>query len=162
MFDFYDISSYCQADEFLQFDNFQISEETKKDAIQYAKGKLIDSIGGYIEDQCSSGRSSGTICNDPNYKKKILMFYQCGFSKNDSYQTIIDNAGVVYNNIIQFNYKLGIHKDLSIYDHFLVYCMAGWIKENLLDYSVDNRSQKDIASDITTRIFEYLKYTHAA
>lgn len=72
-----------------------------------------------------------------------------------NYQHLLGRAGNVYNDIVHYNMRLGICKDNSSYDHFLAYCIAGWIKDNLS--IVSNKTQQEIAKDITDNIIRYLE-----
>lgn len=42
------------------------------------------------------------------------------------------------------------------YDHYLAYCIAGWIKDNLWNKTADCKTQKEVAADITNNIFKYI------
>lgn len=160
IFDIQDIAPYyCGSDIIDQLDQSKITENVKVRAIQFAKSKIADEIGDYIIRQRSQKMTPQKVGDDPAYREKVQMFYEFGFPHKDGYEEIIDSAGIIYNNIVQLNYKLGLWKDINEYDHFLVYCMAGWIKENLDNANVRRTSQEEIAEDITNRIFAYLRNT---
>lgn len=75
----------------------------------------------------------------------------------DDYDLILGRGGRIYADICAINKKYKL-TDGSIYDHYLVYCIAGWILEHIknLDCLV-GISQKKLAHDITDNILYYLK-----
>lgn len=75
----------------------------------------------------------------------------------DDYDLILGRGGRIYADICSINKKYCL-TDTSIYDHYLVYCIAGWILEHVrnLDCLV-GISQRKLAHDITDNILYYLK-----
>lgn len=75
----------------------------------------------------------------------------------DDYNLILGRGGRIYADICSVNKKYCL-TDTSIYDHYLVYCIAGWILEHIknLDCLV-GVSQRKLAHDITDNILYYLK-----
>ena len=74
----------------------------------------------------------------------------------ESYSYILGQAGKVYDKIVRYNLYLGLWPDYYRYDHYLAYCIAGWIKDNLWNNTADNKTQKEVAADITNNIFRYI------
>ncbi len=72
------------------------------------------------------------------------------------YKHLLGRAGKIYNEIVHYNMLSDPQNTNNEFDHYLVYCIAGWIKENKPLY-VCGKSQKEIAADITDNIFKYLK-----
>lgn len=83
--------------------------------------------------------------------------YDLDISKDD-YIELLGRAGRIYSDMCNLNILSGIRKENSNeYDHYLVYCIAGWIKDHLLLSCLNGKSQREIADDITNNILEYLK-----
>lgn len=79
-------------------------------------------------------------------------------NSNDDYMELLGRAGRIYSDMCNLNILSGIRKkDSNEYDHYLVYCIAGWMKDHLLLNCLDGKSQKVIAEDITNYILEYLR-----
>lgn len=93
-----------------------------------------------------------------NYKTEIEHIYRqhlCCKPIND-YKYLLGQAGKVYDDIVHYNMRFGINGNNTEFDHFLVYCIAGWIKDNMQSFLVINKSQKELAGDITDNIINYL------
>lgn len=75
----------------------------------------------------------------------------------DDYDLILGRAGRIYADICSINKKYCL-TDTSVYDHYLVYCIAGWILEHVKNLdSLVGVSQRKLAHDITDNILYYLK-----
>ena len=85
----------------------------------------------------------------------IYHSYMDGCSR-ESYSYLLGQAGKVYDKIVRYNLYLGLWPDYYRYDHYLAYCIAGWIKDNLWNNTADNKTQKEVAADITNNIFKYI------
>lgn len=93
------------------------------------------------------------------YNNKIFSIYHSNFygCNKESYLYILGQAGKVYNEIVRINLSLGLWSDYYRYDHYLAYCIAGWIKDNLSNKTADIKTQREVAADITNNIFKYIK-----
>lgn len=77
----------------------------------------------------------------------------------NDYYLILGRGGRIYADICSLNKKYGL-SDGTVYDHYLVYCIAGWILEHVrgIDCLV-GVSQRQLAHDITDNILDYLRLT---
>lgn len=92
-----------------------------------------------------------------NYNQHIENIYVSYFSDSSlCYEELMANGGKCYDRIRMYNASLGIGPNYYQFDHFLVFCMAGWIKDHVKNIVLENKSQRDIASDITNGILNYL------
>lgn len=94
-----------------------------------------------------------------NYKTEIELIYKQHLYRKpiNDYGYLLGQAGKVYNDIIHYNMIFGINGNNTEYDHFLAFCIAGWIKDNLQLSMITNKTQKDLARNITDNILSYLK-----
>lgn len=91
------------------------------------------------------------------YSDRIKYIYiQNTYDLDDDYIELLGRCGRIYSKIRDLNYSISIG-EYNEYDHYLAYCIAGWIKDNLHLSCLNNKSQKDIAGDITDQIFAYLR-----
>ena len=74
-----------------------------------------------------------------------------------NYIYVLGQAGKIYDEIMRLNISFGLWTDYYRYDHYLAYCIAGWIKNNLSHCIADRKTQKEVAADITDNIFKYIK-----
>lgn len=72
------------------------------------------------------------------------------------YRDLLGCAGKCYDSIRKYNASLGKGPSYYQFDHFLVYCIAGWMKEHLVSTVIKSKTQKEIAGDITNNILKYL------
>ena len=96
------------------------------------------------------------------YIEKVNAIYRdhtCDLNKlNDNYIEILGRTGRIYSDMCNLNILSGIRdKNSTEYDHYLVYCIAGWMKDHLLLSCLDGKNQKEITRDITNYILDYLK-----
>lgn len=85
------------------------------------------------------------------------IYYKHTYDLNDDYEEIKGRAGRIYSDICELNDICGI-RIYGEYDHYLVFCIAGWLIDNKPNlYCLQGKAQKQVASDITNQIFEYLK-----
>ena len=77
----------------------------------------------------------------------------------NDYYLILGRGGRIYADICSLNKKYGL-SDGTVYGHYLVYCIAGWILEHVrgIDCLV-GVSQRQLAHDITDNILDYLRLT---
>ena len=104
-----------------------------------------------------------------DYTKRIQSIYvKHTFNLKDDYSELLGRGGRIYSEISDLNKSIFFDKNESSskseYDHYLVYCIAGWFIDNLkLEclnriYSSDKTiMQKRLARDITDQILAYLK-----
>lgn len=94
------------------------------------------------------------------YSENIGAIYHSIFGKCNQadYTDILGKAGEVFDNITKYNITMGLRKDYKVYDHYLAYCIGGWIKDNINNDVVAKKSQKEIAGDVTDNIFRYLQH----
>lgn len=100
-------------------------------------------------------RKSTTLQEYNNEISLIYHSYLDGCSK-ESCPYLLGQAGKVYDKIVRYNLYLGLWSDYYRYDHYLAYCIAGWIKDNLWNNTADRKTQKEVAADITNNIFKYI------
>lgn len=77
----------------------------------------------------------------------------------NDYYLILGRGGRIYADICSLNMRYDL-SDGTVYDHYLVYCIAGWILEHVrgIDCLV-GVSQRQLAHDITENILDYLRLT---
>lgn len=85
------------------------------------------------------------------------IYFKHTYDLNDDYEELKGRAGRIYSDICELNDKCGI-RTYGEYDHYLVFCIAGWFIENKPNLCcLRGKSQKQVANDITEQIFKYLK-----
>lgn len=85
------------------------------------------------------------------------IYYRNTYNVDDNYRELLGQGGKIYDEISSFN--RGFHiSSINEYDHYLAYCIAGWMLDNLQLSCLKNVSQKKLAGDITDNIFTYLRY----
>lgn len=98
---------------------------------------------------------SGMTPND--YSEKVKSIYvKNTLDLDDDYIDLLGRGGRIYSEIRTLNDSLSMG-DYNEYDHYLAYCIAGWLKDNLRLSCLDYKSQNEIARDITDQIFAYLR-----
>lgn len=76
-----------------------------------------------------------------------------------NYIYLLNTCGRYYDEMMHYNIKMGKWNDLNIYDHKMIYMLAGWLKENR-DYDcIRNISKAKLAHDITDYIITYIRNT---
>lgn len=94
-----------------------------------------------------------------DYSKRIKTIYmKHTFDLKDDYNELLGRCGRIYADISSYNQSLSIG-DFYTYDHYLAYCIAGWVLDNLSFTCINGKTQKNLAGDITNQIFAYLKAT---
>lgn len=76
-----------------------------------------------------------------------------------SFDTLLGLCGCIYSEISQLNEELEI-KPINTYDHYLVYCISGYILNNYQYQCVGNLNQEELANAITNQIIDYLHATN--
>lgn len=90
------------------------------------------------------------------YEEKINRIYENQLDTQfNSLKNLLGICGCIYEEISLFNEKLGI-KPINEYDHYLVYCIAGYVKEHFELDCIKTYSQQQLADAITNQIFDYL------
>jgi uncharacterized protein (DUF697 family) len=93
------------------------------------------------------------------YYEKVNSIYRDSFliiSSSSTIQTILNESGKIYESIFNLNIKNGIWKFKTEFDHFLVYVIAGQIKDKIANQYLDSLRQKELAQRITVNIFKWL------
>lgn len=91
------------------------------------------------------------------YTRRINSIYiKHTFDMPDDYKILLGRGGRIYSDISEINHSLGI-RCINEYDHYLAYCIAGWLIDNLKMSCTSNVSQENLAKDITDQIFSYLR-----
>jgi hypothetical protein len=97
-----------------------------------------------------------------DYSDRIKTIYiKHTFDLKDDYNELLGRCGRIYADISSYNQSLSIG-DFYTYDHYLAYCIAGWVLDNLRFTCLKGKTQKNLAGDITNQIFAYLKATGLA
>lgn len=97
----------------------------------------------------------GMSSND--YSDKVKSIYiKNTFDVGDDYIELLGRGGRIYSDIRTLNDTLSMG-NYNEYDHYLAYCIAGWLKDNLRLPCLNYKSQEEIARDITDQIFAYLR-----
>jgi len=100
-------------------------------------------------------KSRGMSASD--YSNRVRSIYiKHTFDLSDNYSELLGRGGRIYADISSLNESLSISSNRD-YDHYLAYCIAGWIKDNLQLSCISYKSQKELAGDITDQIFAYLR-----
>lgn len=114
-------------------------------------------------------KETTVVCNDISlklfknkvslneYYSHIQLIYRDNFNiSHESYQEYLNTAGVIYNEICEYNSLLGIKDNYFEFDHYLVYCIAGWILNNTSFKNLSRIGQARLANDITNNILQFL------
>lgn len=95
--------------------------------------------------------------NSKDYSDKVKLIYiQNTYDLGNDYTELLGRGGRIYSEIRNLNHSISLG-EYAEYDHYLAYCIAGWMKDNLHLACLNFKSQKDIAGDITDQIFAYLR-----
>lgn len=151
-------------DDFSTFINGFGYDDTIKDCLKEGVNQLTSFLQAELENKTVNlvaeieeylkSRNSSL----EKYEKNIMCLYQTNFNKNvcTTYREVLNQAGMLYDSIRKYNMTLGVGPEYNQYDHYLVYCIAGWIKENIHISEVKSKSQKVIAQNITDDILKFL------
>lgn len=90
------------------------------------------------------------------YEEKIKNIYENNTYDVYTYTELLGRGGRIYSEISDLNSELCI-TCADEYDHYLAYCIAGWMKDHLGLACLSSVSQKQLAQDITDQIFAYLR-----
>lgn len=104
------------------------------------------------------------LLRDSHYSKELYIdqvnaiYYKHTCDLSDDYTELLGRAGRIYSDMCDLNVLSGIRNRYTReYDHYLVYCIAGWMKDHLSLDCLNGKSQRWIADDITNHILEYLE-----
>lgn len=129
----------------------------------------MDDLKGFVYDQI--GQNSISLLKEAEellrqnsgsndlYKEQVnAIYHEHTDNITDDYTLLLGRAGRIYSDMCNLNILSGLRKeDSDEYDHFLVYCIAGWFKDHLTLDCLWDKSQKEIADDITNYILDYLQ-----
>ena len=91
------------------------------------------------------------------YSRRInTIYYEHTYDMPNDYIEVLGRGGRIYSDLSELNQSLGIG-EYNVYDHYLAYCIAGWLIDNTNLPCLKNVSQKKLAKDITDQIFSYLE-----
>jgi hypothetical protein len=96
--------------------------------------------------------------NDPVYSMMVERTYQRYFAhvtKDSTLPYIYQQAGKVYKDISQMNRNTK-KWERKEYDHELLFYIAGWIKDNIVNDRVRTLSQAELAGKITDKIIAFV------
>lgn len=126
--------------------------ETAQVIADKIEGRINKPVKGFEEKLLQRG------LNESDYQKRIdSIYHQHTDGMMDDYSIVLGRAGRIYSDITNYNIQSNLVAATS-YDHFLVFCIAGWILSNKtsLDCLI-GISQDKLAHDITENIFYYLR-----
>ena len=93
------------------------------------------------------------------YEKNIEIIKLFYFRVNlRSFDEIIINAGRCYNDIFQYNIRMGKWFDKNKFDHELIFYIAGWILQNRNYQYIRGYNQYGLSRAITDNILSFLEY----
>ena len=146
----YSTVSEFQSDFFKYVDTFDISPDVKVELKEIAEDMLKE-----FEDSLSKKR----ILKETYLSELDKIYHMHTDTIVNDYYLILGRGGRIYADICSLNIKYNL-SDGSVYDHYLVYCIAGWILEHVRNIDcLIGVSQKQLAHDITDNILDYLRYT---
>lgn len=161
----YSTVSEFQSDFFKYVDTFDISPDVKVELKEIAEDmkslfvyeiekKSIEMLKEF-EDSLSKKR----ILKETYLSELDKIYHMHTDTIVNDYYLILGRGGRIYADICSLNIKYNL-SDGSVYDHYLVYCIAGWILEHVRNIDcLIGVSQKQLAHDITDNILDYLRYT---
>ena len=94
---------------------------------------------------------------EDSYSRRInTIYYKHTYDMPNDYIEVLGRGGRIYSDISELNRSIGIG-EYNVYDHYLAYCIAGWLIDNTNIACQYNVSQEKLAKDITDQILSYLK-----
>lgn len=119
-----------------------------KNEIEHKGYQLLKEAENHLKNYGYTGES---------YSRRInTIYYKHTYDMPNDYIEILGRGGRIYSDISDFNQSLGIG-EYHVYDHYLTYCIAGWLIDNTNQACLANVSQEKLAKDITDQILSYLK-----
>ena len=92
------------------------------------------------------------------YQSKINQIYMrlfSGITWESTLPDIYEQAGKAYAEIYELNCKNGYCKRADGFDNKLIYYIAEWIKNNILNKFISIRTARELADEIATQILDY-------
>lgn len=150
-----DFSEYVESLDIPREDKISINV-TVKEMTQV----LVDKIEGktYKALQQFENKLSSQRITEKTYQATIEKIYKYHTQDiYDDYSIVLGRAGRIYADISNYNREHHLVPE-NTYDHYLVYCISGWILNNLTKLNcLIGVSQSNLAHDITDNIFNYLR-----
>lgn len=154
-----------QADFNNYVDSFNVSKEVKlelKNVVDDMQSLLLYEIEKKAIDMVKEFENllAKRRISKSEYLSEIeKIYHKHTDSIEDNYFLILGRCGRIYADICSLNKKLKL-SDGTVYDHYLVYCIAGWVLEHIRDKDcLVGVSQRQLAHDITDNILDYLRLT---
>lgn len=150
-----DFSEYVESLDIPSEDKIVVNVTVKEmtqvliDKIEGNAYKILQQFENKLQNQGMTGTSYQIII-DNIYKQHTQNI-------SDDYAIVLGRAGRIYADISKYNIE---HKLISenTYDHYLLYCISGWLLNNLTELNcLLGISQSQLAHDITDNIFCYLR-----
>lgn len=131
-----------------------MKDNLRNDALEkLTQTKLAKKITDYI-------LRPGDDKNDPLYSMMVERTYQRYFAQVTEDSTlpyVYQQAGKVYKDISQMNLNTKKWTKTSEFDHELLFYIAGWIKDHIVNKSVRSLTQTELAGRITDKIIAYIE-----
>ena len=161
----YSTVSDFQADFNNYVDSFNVSKEAKfeiKNIVDEMQPLLLYEIEKKAIDMVKEFENllAKTRISKSTYLSELdKIYHKHTDSIEDNYFLILGRCGRIYADICSLNKELKL-SDGTVYDHHLVYCIAGWVLEHIRDKNcLVGVSQRQLAQDITDNILDYLRLT---
>lgn len=97
-----------------------------------------------------------TLLRKSQYSKSLYtdklndIYRENAMKMSDDYTVVLGIAGKIYKEICALNVLSGLRSSKSkAYDHYLVFCIAGWILDHVTLSCLRNKTQRQFARDIT-------------
>jgi len=114
------------------------------DAKKYFGGYLFENV---LEEHTPYNKAIQEIKN--NYFRFIC----------PNYTYLLNTCGKYYDEMMHYNVKMGKWRDLNLYDHKMIFFLAGWLKENRNYDCLNGISKEKLSHDITNYILSYIRNT---
>ena len=145
-------------------DNWDCDYDVKisfKDTMEDLRGLICDHLG---QKTISLIKEAEELLKQNDYSNELYIeqvnaiYHEHTDDIEDNYTLLLGCAGRIYSDMCDLNILSGLRKqDSNEYDHYLVYCIAGWFKDHLTLNCLWNKNQKQLADDITNHILDYLE-----
>lgn len=119
-----------------------------KNEIENKGYQLLKDVENYLKRYGYTGERYSRCIN--------TIYYKHTYDMPNDYIEVLGRGGRIYADISELNQSVEIG-EYNVYDHYLVYCIAGWLIDNTNQPCLKNVSQKKLAKDITDQIFSYLE-----
>lgn len=119
-----------------------------KNEIEHNVYQLLKEVENHLKEYGYTGE---------DYSRRInTIYYKHTYDVPNDYIEVLGRGGRIYSDVSELNQSLGIG-EYNVYDHYLAYCIAGWLIDNTNLACLYNVSQEKLAKDITDQILSYLK-----